>query len=86
MEFYLMESIKYKFIRKYILPLYEPAVEYFSQYGIESDTVHAVPTLIIPLILVIILAIKRDIKCFEFKISLVIIIMCVFVIIKAQCG
>jgi uncharacterized membrane protein YkvI len=78
------ESVKHRFIGKYILPLYEPAVEYFSQYGIESGTVHVVPTLIVVLIYVIILAVKRETKSFEFKVYLFGIIVLVLGIIDAQ--
>jgi hypothetical protein len=78
------ESIKHKFIGKYILPLYEPAVEYFSQYGIKSVTVHAVPTLIVLLIYVIILVVKRETKSFEFKVYFVILIVSVLLTIYAQ--
>jgi hypothetical protein len=44
------KSNKDRFIEEYMLPFYENAAEYLSQYGIESGTVYAVPTLIVVLI------------------------------------
>jgi hypothetical protein len=81
MKFYLLESIKHQFIGKYILPLYEPAIEYFSQYGIEADTVYTIPSLIV----LIIFTIKyEDKKSWFFIVLLVGIGLMVFVIIKSQ--
>jgi hypothetical protein len=78
------ESVKHRFIGKYILPLYEPVVEYFSQYGIESGTVYAVPALIVVLISIIIDVIKKDTKSYGFTVYLFVIIALVLCIIDAQ--
>jgi hypothetical protein len=81
MEFYLLESIKHKFIEKCIFPLYEPAIEYFSQYGITASTVRNVPNLII---LIIFAITYEDKKSYFFKVMLVTIGFGVLAIIQGQ--
>jgi hypothetical protein len=74
------------FIEEYMMPLYEIAAEYLSQYGIESGTVYAMPLLILGLIFAILFVIKRETKCFEFYYMLVVIVISVWIIIDCQCG
>jgi hypothetical protein len=81
MRFYLLESVKHQFIENYIFPLYEPAIEYFSQYGITRSTVLNVPDLII---LIIFTIMYKDKKSYFFKVLLVGIGLFVLAIIQGQ--
>jgi hypothetical protein len=73
-------NFKYRFIEKYILPLFDPGIEYFDQYGIESTTVVVVPCLVILLIFLI----KVKNKSTEFKLLFVGVILMSLAIIRVQ--
>jgi hypothetical protein len=83
MKFIFLESARHKFVGKYILPLFDPAVEYFSQYGISKTTVIFVP-LIIFFIICEITFLRKD--KFYFKMILIVIIMGVIAVIQDQFG
>ena len=70
-----MKSLKYRFIEKYIFPLLEPVENFFAQYGIHRVTVSGIPALIVVLI-----AIKGELKS-KSKTLLVIYIFGVIIMI-----
>jgi hypothetical protein len=75
------ESPRHKFIGKYILPLFDPAVEYFGQYGIKE--VPVVMTICTIICVILQLTVHRKDK-FRFKITIAMIITCIFAIIQYQ--
>jgi hypothetical protein len=48
---------KNDFIEKYILPLFEPVVLFFGKYG-----VHRITVIMVPVLLIVLLAIKGELK------------------------
>jgi hypothetical protein len=73
-------NFKYRFIEKYILPLFNSAIEYFDQYGIESTTVVVVPCLAMLLLFLI----KTKRRSTEFKLMFVGVILMSLAIIRVQ--
>jgi hypothetical protein len=81
------ESLKHKFIEKYMLPLFDPAIEFFSQYGITDGTVICTTALIIEVIYEIsIFKFRKDKEKFNFRLTLAIIITLIVAIGQSQFG
>ena len=70
-----MRDLKGEFIEKYIFPLLEPIENFFAKYGVDRFTVTSIPVLVI-----LLLAIKGEIKN-ESKSLLIVYILAVIVIL-----
>ena len=77
-----MRAPKLEFIEKYILPIFDPFISFFGKYG-----VHKLTVIMIPILIVVLIAIKGEIKS-KSKTMLTIYLICIvfilIVLIKYQ--